>query len=68
MRRESRTTANVFSTALSYFRHNPDALDWLKSLTPRARRRTDATRTPSTAIAAEDIIHLIGRMEQRIPT
>ena len=60
--------AKVFNTALSYFDGNREyALDWLKHPNPALAGETPLERA-DTAIGAEDVIDLIGRLEHGIPT
>ena len=59
--------ARMFNTALSYFDGNREhALDWLKHPNPALAGETPLERA-DTAIGAEEVIDLIGRLEHGIP-
>ena len=62
------TVARVFNRALSYFDGNREhALEWLKHPSPALAGETPLERA-DTSTGAEDVIDLIGRLEQGIPT
>ena len=59
--------ARVFNMASSYFDGNREhALDWLKYPNPALAGETPLERA-DTAIGAEEVIDLIGRLEHGIP-
>ena len=59
--------ARMFNMALSYFDGNREhALDWLKYPNPALAGETPLERA-DTAIGAEEVIDLIGRLEHGIP-
>ena len=59
--------ARMFNMALSYFDGNREhALDWLKYPNPALAGDTPLERA-DTAIGAEEVIDLIGRLEHGIP-
>ncbi len=60
--------AKVFNRAVAYFDLNRnDAIEWLKHPNPALAGETPLERA-DTAIGADDVIDLIGRMEHGIPT
>ena len=60
--------ATVYSRAVAYFDGNRnDAIEWLKHPNPALAGETPLERA-NTAIGADDVIDLIGRMEHGIPT
>ncbi len=60
--------AKVFNRAVAYFDLNRnDAIEWLKHPNPALAAETPLERA-NTAIGADDVIDLIGRMEHGIPT
>ena len=60
--------AKVFTRAVAYFDDNSnDAIEWLKHPNPALAGETPLERA-DTAIGADDVIDLIGRMEHGIPT
>ena len=59
--------ARMFNMALSYFDGNREhALDWLKYPNPALAGETPLERA-DTAIGAEEVIDLVGRLEHGIP-
>ena len=60
--------AKVFNRAVAYFDLNrKHAIEWLKHPNPALAGETPLERA-DTAIGADDVIDLIGRMEHGIPT
>ena len=60
--------AKVFNRAVAYFDFNrDDAIEWLKHPNPALGGETPLERA-NTAIGADDVIDLIGRLEHGIPT
>ena len=60
--------AKVFTRAVVYFDDDRnDAIEWLKHPNPALAGETPLERA-NTAIGADDVIDLIGRMEHGIPT
>ena len=58
----------VFDRAVAYFDFSrSDAIEWLKHPNPALAGETPLERA-NTAIGADDVIDLIGRMEHGIPT
>ncbi|MDE0219227.1 MAG: DUF2384 domain-containing protein [Spirochaetaceae bacterium] len=60
--------AKVFNRAVAYFDFDrDDAIEWLKHPNPALAGETPLERA-NTAIGADDVIDLIGRLEHGIPT